>query len=198
MKTRFMQRVFSAQENGEAEVLDQIQNDIDIAREDGSCDADEYSIEKLDDDSVRITDKENGEVTEATVTDDDIAMAPVESDPIVTEEIEDAEEKEFSVSSADLKKVWQFLKKRGFEEMDAKTLRDYEGAEKFPFGNPLIHDLYPDGNVIIFDKNGLSIQSEDGNSFVNFEIKDVVLNENFSKTFSSKTQELISKLKVKI
>lgn len=62
-KTKFMQRVFSAIDNQESEVLDQIQKDIEIAREDGSLTSEQYDIE-VTDGRTMITDKINNEVTE--------------------------------------------------------------------------------------------------------------------------------------
>lgn len=64
-----MTRVFAAVENQEDAVLNQIENDVDIALEDGFCDTAQYSIEKLDDRTVKITDKVNNEVTKAEVKD---------------------------------------------------------------------------------------------------------------------------------
>lgn len=62
-RTKFMQRIFSAVENKESEVLDQIQKDIEIALEDGSINTEEYDI-SVSDDKVLLLDKVNNETTE--------------------------------------------------------------------------------------------------------------------------------------
>ena len=61
--TRLMDRLFSATENKEEDVLNQTAQEIEKAKENGSHDTDELAYEKVDDNKVKVTDKENGEVT---------------------------------------------------------------------------------------------------------------------------------------
>jgi hypothetical protein len=58
-----MNRIFSAIANNEDQVLDQLNKDIDIAKEDGICDADQYTI-TANDDKIILHDKINDEDTE--------------------------------------------------------------------------------------------------------------------------------------
>jgi hypothetical protein len=60
---RLIQRIFSAMENQETPVLDQIANDIQEAREKGSIETSQYRIDNLGNGKVVITDSENGEKT---------------------------------------------------------------------------------------------------------------------------------------
>lgn len=60
---RLIQRIYSAMENQESQVLDQIANDIQEAKDKGSISTSQYDIENLGDNKVIITDKENGEKT---------------------------------------------------------------------------------------------------------------------------------------
>ena len=61
--TRFMDRLFSATEERDAELTEQVANDIEAAKENGSVDTDEVVYEDAGDGKVAITDKGNGEVT---------------------------------------------------------------------------------------------------------------------------------------
>ena len=92
MATRFMTRIFSAQDKQEDEILDQIQNDVEIAMEDGNLDTEEYSISKFSDDSVIITDNGNGEQTKATVSDSEIKLEEMPDDTEDDEETPEPEE----------------------------------------------------------------------------------------------------------
>ena len=67
VNTRFMEVMFS---NNDEELANQVDNDIRTAQEKGEVDTDEVKYENLDDGSVAITDKENGEVTLAKRADD--------------------------------------------------------------------------------------------------------------------------------
>lgn len=68
--TRFMSRLFSATEEGDEELTEQVANDIEGARKNGSVDTDEVHYEDEGDGKVSITDKENGEVTIAERAED--------------------------------------------------------------------------------------------------------------------------------
>ena len=61
--TRFMERMFSATDNQEEEVLNQVAGDINEAKANGEVDTDELKYEKIDDNRVLITDKANNEIT---------------------------------------------------------------------------------------------------------------------------------------
>ena len=68
--TRFMSRLFSATEEGDEELTEQVANEIEGARKNGSVDTDEVHYEDEGDGKVSITDKENGEVTIAERAED--------------------------------------------------------------------------------------------------------------------------------
>jgi len=61
--TRLIDRIFSAYDNGELDVIDQINNDYDSALKDGINDTVQLKYVKLPDQTVEITDKDNGEHT---------------------------------------------------------------------------------------------------------------------------------------
>lgn len=82
-KNKFMTRIFSAMENQEDAVLNQIQNDLEIAKEDGSLESDQYNITYKGDDTYEVEDKVNNETT--IVKDDDNDMIMVDSEDLVTE-----------------------------------------------------------------------------------------------------------------
>jgi hypothetical protein len=65
-----MSRLFSATEEGDEELTEQVANDIEGARKNGSVDTDEVHYEDEGDGKVSITDKENGEVTIAERAED--------------------------------------------------------------------------------------------------------------------------------
>lgn len=69
MSTKLMQRIFSAYKNQEDAVLNQVQNDIEIAKEDGRLETEQYSI-IADDEGIDIYDKINNEVTHIDEKDD--------------------------------------------------------------------------------------------------------------------------------
>jgi hypothetical protein len=83
--SKLLTRIYSAIENQEDELLDQIENDIDIALEDGQMEADDYRIEKIDDSNVKIHDKVNDEDTFAIVSDSNIDLTDVQ--PLIEPEI---------------------------------------------------------------------------------------------------------------
>lgn len=62
VRNKFMTRVFSAIENEESEVLNQIESDLSMAKEDGSLDTEEYSID-YSDGVYTLIDKPNAETT---------------------------------------------------------------------------------------------------------------------------------------
>ena len=68
--TRFMDRLFSATEEGDSELTDQVADDIETAKDQGAVDTDEVVYEDAGDGKVAITDKGNGEVTIAERSDD--------------------------------------------------------------------------------------------------------------------------------
>jgi len=72
-----MSRIFSAMENNEDQVLNQLEDDINMALEDGTCEAcGQYSIEKIDDSTVKINDLVNDESTIADLeTDGEIKLS---------------------------------------------------------------------------------------------------------------------------
>jgi hypothetical protein len=97
-KTKFMTRIFSAINNEETEVLEQLDKDIDIAKEDGSCDTDQYTItasddkvilhDKVNNEDTEIIENENGEVT--------FSKVDLEGNETKDEELPLVEEKDFS------------------------------------------------------------------------------------------------------
>lgn len=62
-------------ENHEDELLNQVENDIDTALEDGEVKSEQYTIEKVDDSTVRINDVVNDEVTLASVDDESMQIS---------------------------------------------------------------------------------------------------------------------------
>jgi hypothetical protein len=89
-----MNRIFSAIANNEDQVLDQLNKDIDIAKEDGICEADQYTItasddkiilhDKINDEDTEIINLENGDTTFSAV-DTNGDPKPDEVLPLVTE-----------------------------------------------------------------------------------------------------------------
>jgi hypothetical protein len=77
MNTKFMDRVFSAMENQESEVLNQIENDVDIALEDGGLYDEEYDIQKVGDKLSIIKDKVNNEDTEVRTEEGLNTLTPI-------------------------------------------------------------------------------------------------------------------------
>lgn len=63
MSTRFMEVLFSATESGDAELTNQVHEDIQKAKENGSFEDDEMAYEDLGEDGVLALDKANGECT---------------------------------------------------------------------------------------------------------------------------------------
>lgn len=63
MITKFAQRLFSAQDEQEDVVLNQIENDINIAKEDGIVNTEEYLITADKDGNISVFDKVNEEIT---------------------------------------------------------------------------------------------------------------------------------------
>jgi hypothetical protein len=68
--TRLMDRLFSATEEKDQELTEQVANDIEAAKEGGSVDTDELKYVNLGEGKVAITDLGNGEVTIAEKADD--------------------------------------------------------------------------------------------------------------------------------
>jgi len=68
--TRFMSRMFSAVNEGDEELTQQVANDIEKAKKDGSVDTDELTYVDLGCGKVEITDNENGEQTIAEKAED--------------------------------------------------------------------------------------------------------------------------------
>ena len=68
--TRFMERMFSATEDKEENVLNQVAGDIQKAKEGEAVDTDELKYEKVGDNQVMVTDKGNNETTIAEVSED--------------------------------------------------------------------------------------------------------------------------------
>ena len=68
--TRLMDRLFSATDEKDQELTEQVANDIEAAKESGSVDTDELKYEHVGDGKVEITDKENGEKTIAERAED--------------------------------------------------------------------------------------------------------------------------------
>lgn len=80
---KFMQRIFSAQENGEDPILDQLESDIQLAKDLGKLDTDEYKMTVDPVGSVLIHDKVNNELTKATEIDGagiKLVEIPIEKD----------------------------------------------------------------------------------------------------------------------
>lgn len=85
--TRFMEVLFSAVENNDEELANQVAKDIEDAKANGVVDTEEVKYESAGDGKVKITDKETGEVTVAEKADDEEGtydLYPAE----VTEQIE--------------------------------------------------------------------------------------------------------------
>lgn len=68
--TRFMSRMFSAVNENDEELLNQVDTDIKTANKDGKFDTDELSYVALGENKVEVTDKENGEQTIIEMADD--------------------------------------------------------------------------------------------------------------------------------
>lgn len=68
--TRLMSRLFSATNEKDEELVNQVAGDIENAKANGSVDTDELKFEHVGDGKVAITDKENGEVTVAERAED--------------------------------------------------------------------------------------------------------------------------------
>lgn len=69
-ETRLMGRLFSATEEGDEELTNQVASDIERAKKVGSVDTDEVRYDSNGDGSVSMTDKGNGEVTIAETAED--------------------------------------------------------------------------------------------------------------------------------
>lgn len=81
--TRFMEVLFSAVENKDEELANQVAKDIEDAKANGSVDTDEVKYENMGDGKVSVTDKENGEVTiveKASDESDTYDMYPADQD----------------------------------------------------------------------------------------------------------------------
>jgi hypothetical protein len=63
METRFMQVMYSATENQDAELTNQVANDIEVAKQNGQFEDDEVTYVNLGSGKVLVVDKENGEST---------------------------------------------------------------------------------------------------------------------------------------
>ena len=68
--TRFMERMFSATEKKEEEVLNQVAEDIQKAKEGETVDTDELKYEKVGENQIAVTDKGNNETTIAEISED--------------------------------------------------------------------------------------------------------------------------------
>lgn len=68
--TRLMSRLFSAVNDGDEELLNQVANDIETAKKDGSVETDELTYVDLGENKVLITDNENQESTIAEKAED--------------------------------------------------------------------------------------------------------------------------------
>lgn len=68
--TRLMEVLFSATDEKDEELINQVASDVEKAKEDGVVDTDELKYEHVGDGKVAITDKENGEVTVAERAED--------------------------------------------------------------------------------------------------------------------------------
>lgn len=74
---RLMQRIYSAMTNGENPVLDQVQNDIQLAKEFGEIDRSQYNMKSRDDGSILIHDKVHNEDTRAIDSEHGINLTEV-------------------------------------------------------------------------------------------------------------------------
>lgn len=68
--TRFMSRMFSAVNNEETEVLEQVAGDIENAKKNGSVENEELTYVHLGENKVEVTDKENGQQTIVEIAED--------------------------------------------------------------------------------------------------------------------------------
>lgn len=90
MNTKLMTRIFAALDAGEDPILNQLETDLDVALEDGAVDTEEYSMERLSDDTISILDKVNDEVTIAEVTPTGVNLSnPKSPEDTKVQEIDD-------------------------------------------------------------------------------------------------------------
>jgi hypothetical protein len=75
MKTKLMERIFSAQKNRESKILNQFYTDLEIAKEDGELDTQEYSI-CFDEDGIHVLDNVNDEITHIKENEGEFKMEP--------------------------------------------------------------------------------------------------------------------------
>lgn len=74
--TRFMQRLYSAQANGEDLILDQVQDDVESTLEGSPVDTEQYRMTKVDDGTVQVDDKVNNESTDIRAVDGGLEVEP--------------------------------------------------------------------------------------------------------------------------
>jgi hypothetical protein len=84
MKGILLNRIFSAMTDGETEVLDQFEKDLELAKSEGSIDTPQYSI-SYSDDAYEVHDKINDEKMKVTEEGDEYIMEDVEQFSTSTE-----------------------------------------------------------------------------------------------------------------
>ena len=114
--TRFMSRMFSAVNEGDEELVNQVAQDIEDAKKNGSVESDELTYVDLGEGKVEVTDKENGEQTI----------------------VEKAEDGNYDLYPAGIEKQSEQIEGYAHPEGDGVTPGDQEGApdEKVENHNP--------------------------------------------------------------
>jgi hypothetical protein len=114
--TRFMSRMFSAVNEGDEELVNQVAQDIEDAKKNGSVESDELTYVDLGEGKVEVTDKENGEQTI----------------------VEKAEDGNYDLYPAGIEKQSEQIEGYAHPEGDGVTPGDQEGApdEKVEDHNP--------------------------------------------------------------
>jgi hypothetical protein len=100
MATKFAQRLFTAQMKREDDLLNQVENDIEIAKEDGIIDTEEYLITASDNGDIMLFDKVNNEITDISEIGDEYIMTDhfddstneEGSDELITSDVSDEDE----------------------------------------------------------------------------------------------------------
>lgn len=158
IKTKFMTRIFSAIENDETAVLEQLDKDLDIAKEDGSCEGDQYVI-TASDDKVILHDKVNNEDTEIIEDENgEVTFSKVDLDEDAPDnELNSAEEKDFNEMSDE-----EFDKTIEFSSVKSSRIKKFslESLKSFAKGGWRDGKLYikmGDNDVALDLKNKVAI-----------------------------------------
>lgn len=71
---KLMQRIFTAQDRKEDKLLNQVQDDLELAQMEGQLDTDEFSMKKDNNGNIIVHDKVNNEDTKFTINDNEFTM----------------------------------------------------------------------------------------------------------------------------